>query len=270
MGKDSSSGKIESRVWRAMLAYSFFRWESAVNLAIALVLSVLLPAPFPWWQWWYWLVLGGISEALIVLTSLTDRTTGEQVAAAMFREQFDPNRLRSNKYRERLEKALEYQRRIDDEVRRQPAGVLRDRLRYTTDQIGSWIAAIYRLARRLEDYEADKVIGQDMRSVPLAIQNYRERLAQETDEAVREQARQAIASKEAQWANLQKLQNTMEKADFQLEQTLASLGTVYSQMLLIGARDTQDDKAQRLRQDITDQVKSLEDLMQAMDEVYAG
>jgi uncharacterized protein YoxC len=39
-------------------------------------------------------------------------------------------------------------------------------------------------------------------------------------------------------------------------------------MLLIGARDTQGDKAQRLREDITEQVKSLQDLVQAMDEVY--
>jgi hypothetical protein len=268
MGKNSDGGKLEDRAWRAMLAYSFFRWESAVNLALTLILAVLLPNPFPWWRWWYWLILGGVAEALIVTTSLTDQVTGARVVSAMLREQFNPRRLRSVKYRERLEKALEYQQRIEGAVLGQPDGVLRDRLRYTTDEVGEWIAAIYRLAGRLDDYEADKVIEQDMRSVPLAIKNYRERLKQEDDEAVKEQMQQAIQSKEAQWANLQKLQNTMEKAEFQLEQTLSALGTVYSQMLLIGARDTQGDKAQRLREDITEQVKSLQDLVQAMDEVY--
>jgi hypothetical protein len=247
MGKNSDGGKLEDRAWRAMLAYSFFRWESAVNLALTLILAVLLPNPFPWWRWWYWLILGGVAEALIVTTSLTDQVTGARVVSAMLREQFNPRRLRSVKYRERLEKALEYQQRIEGAVLGQPDGVLRDRLRYTTDEVGEWIAAIYRLAGRLDDYEADKVIEQDMRSVPLAIKNYRERLKQEDDEAVKEQMQQAIQSKEAQWANLQKLQNTMEKAEFQLEQTLSALGTVYSQMLLIGARDTQGDKAGRSR-----------------------
>jgi hypothetical protein len=268
MDKDSGE-KLEERAWRAMLAYSFFRWESAANLALTLILAVLLPDPFPWWRWWYWLILGGVAEALIVATSLTDQATGARVVSDMLREQFNPRRLRSEKHRERLEKALEYQRRIEAAVRDQPASVLRDRLRYMSDEVGEWIAAIYRLASRLDEYEADVVINQDMRSVPLAIKNYRQRLKQEDDEAVKEQMRQTIRSKEAQWDYLQKLQNTMEKAEFQLEQTLSALGTVYSQMLLIGARDTQGDKAQRLREDVGEQVKSLQDLIQAMDEVYA-
>jgi DNA repair exonuclease SbcCD ATPase subunit len=270
MSKDSDGGKLEDRAWRAMLAYSFFRWESAVNLALALIMAVILPNPFPWWRWWYWLILGGVAEVLIVVTSLTDQATGARVVAAVLREQFNPRHLRSEKYRERVEKALEYQRRIEDAVRNQPAGVLRDRLRYMTDGINEWIAAIHRLASGLDAYEADEVIKQDMRSVPLAIKNYRERLKQEDDEAVKEQVQEAIRSKKEQWANLQKLQNTMEKAEFQLEQTLSALGTVYSQMLLIGARGAQGDKAQRLREDITEQVESLQDLIQAMDEVYAA
>jgi hypothetical protein len=59
----------------------------------------------------------------------------------------------------------------------------------------------------------------------------------------------------------------MERVNYQLEQTTA-LGTVYSQLLLVGAKDIDSGKAQRLRQDIAEQVSSLQDLSLSLDEVY--
>lgn len=61
----------------------------------------------------------------------------------------------------------------------------------------------------------------------------------------------------------------MQRAELQLESTLSALGTVYSQTLLVGAKDIDSSRAKRLREDIADQVVSLEDLLTSMDEVYA-
>jgi len=79
--------------------------------------------------------------------------------------------------------------------------------------------------------------------------------------------RETIRSKEAQWENLQKLQNTMEKAEFQLEDTLAALGTLYTQLQLIGAKDVDSGHTQRLQEDIAGQIASLQDIAEAMDSV---
>ena len=79
--------------------------------------------------------------------------------------------------------------------------------------------------------------------------------------------RETIRSKEAQWENLQKLQNTMEKAEFQLEDTLAALGTLYTQLQLIGAKDVDSGRTQRLQEDIAGQIASLQDVAEAMDSV---
>jgi Sec-independent protein translocase protein TatA len=269
MAQGNLRKELESRAWWAMLSYAFFRWESAFTLSLTMILAVLLPHPFSWWDWWYWLILGGIAEVLIIVTSLTDPMTGARVVAAMFREEFNPRNLRSTNYRSRMEKALEYQQRIEKAVYDNPDSMLRDRLRDITSGVGDWIRAIYLLARRLDAYDADEVIKQDILSVPKAVENFKKRLKEEEDEAVRQQLQETINSKEAQWANLRQLQNIMEKAEYQLEATLSALGTVYSQLLLIGARDTQGDQAQRLRQDIADQVAALQDLVQAVDEVYA-
>jgi hypothetical protein len=60
----------------------------------------------------------------------------------------------------------------------------------------------------------------------------------------------------------------MERAELQLDDTLSAMGTIYAQMQLIGAKDIDSGRAQRLRQDIADQVHSLHDIVQTMDEVY--
>jgi hypothetical protein len=60
----------------------------------------------------------------------------------------------------------------------------------------------------------------------------------------------------------------MERGQFQLESTITAMGTVYSQMLLLGSRDIASGRAQRLQQDVDDQVQALQDVVHTMDEVY--
>ncbi len=267
--------ELRSRALQAMLSHAFFRWESAVTIAIFFIvlpaLTLLLgPSWIPWLPWWAWLLAGAVAETAIVWASLFDEATAARVVADMFRRQFDPRTLRRANLRDRVEKALEYRVHIEEVVQRTQKGVLREHLMETARQITTWIEQVYLLAQRLDAYESDPVLEQDLRSVPLAIKNFRKRLETEDDEAVRAQLQETIASKEAQWANLQRLQNTMEKAEYQLENTLAAMGTVYAQLQLMGAKDIDSGRAQRLREDISEQVAALQDVLETMDEVYSG
>jgi hypothetical protein len=176
--------------------------------------------------------------------------------------------LRSRKLKAQLNKALEYEGLIVSTIHRTRAGVLHDRLARAIEPVDEWIQAIYRLATRLDVYEQNRVIKRDLRSVPLAIENFRQRLAAENDSAVQETLRKTIADKERQWEHLNHLQNTMEKAEYQMESTLAALGTVYAQVQTLDLRGAEKGRAERLREEIDEQVAQLEDLSEAMDEVY--
>ena len=46
------------------------------------------------------------------------------------------------------------------------------------------------------------------------------------------------------------------------------MGTVYSQLLLMDAKDIDSGKYQRLQDDIAEEVKGLREIADAMDEVY--
>ena len=48
------------------------------------------------------------------------------------------------------------------------------------------------------------------------------------------------------------------------------LGTVYAQLQAIDVRGAEKGRAERLRQEIDEQVVQLQDLSEAMDEVYAA
>jgi hypothetical protein len=62
----------------------------------------------------------------------------------------------------------------------------------------------------------------------------------------------------------------MSRANLQLENTLAAMGTVYMQVRLLGAKDVDSGRVQRLQADMSEQVSALEDVSAAMDEVYAA
>jgi len=259
---------LEERAWGALISYALFRWESGVVIATTILLTYFYPRPFVWWPAWGWVLLGGVTEVLIVWTSLTDARTGQQVVADMLHERYNPSRIHTKDYRRQMERALTYRRRIDEVVQANPVGVLGDHLGDKLGALETWLDSIYRLAQRLDRYARDKLIEEDRVTVQADLQDLQTRLRHEKSPDVRAEIEQAIAQKKTQQETLEKLQDTMDKAAYQLETTVSALGTVYSQIQLIGARKAEGGRAERLRQDIADQVNSLQDLLATMDEVY--
>jgi hypothetical protein len=271
--RNSLANQLERRARRAIFWHALLRWESAVMIALTLVISfflglLALVGLFPLWWMFVALGIGLLTEGIIFASSLTDEEENAQIVAAMLREQYSPKRLRSLKLQTQLKKALEYEGLIANTIRRTQQGVLRDRLARATEPVDDWIKAIHRLATYLDTYELNPIIKRDLRSVPRAIENFKERLAKEDDPTVQATLRKTIADKERQWEHLSKLQNTMEKAEYQLESTLAALGTVYAQLQTIDLQGAEKGRADRLRQEIDEQVAQLQDVSEAMDEVY--
>ena len=262
------SSKLHTQATRALISHAIFRSESAFTIALTILLVALFPHPFPWWPGWAWVVLGLVAEGLIIATSLTDPKTGQQVVADMLRQQFNPRSLRTPQAREWVERALEYREKVEEAIRQQHEGVLKAHLQDTAPRIDDWLAHIFNLAQRLDRYAQDPIVARDSRDLPRELAQMRERLEREDDSSVREQVQEAIRQKGAQQANLKQLENTMERAEFRLKETLAALGTLYSQVLLLDAGAADSGRMQRLQEDIAQQVAALQDTNKAMDEVY--
>jgi len=273
MKQSSFQDELEKKAGRAILTRSVYRWESAVIIALALSLALLslvgvIPALFGVFQWWFWLILGALGEAGFVWSSVKDPEFRAKAVGEMFREKFNADEVQNKALQQRVEKALEYRDRIDEAITKSKAGVMREHMTDVSQGITTWMESVFRLARRLDAYMADETLRQDLQAVEPAIESLKRRLAVEDDDTVKRQISQTIAQKQIQRDNLRKLRNVMEQGQFQLESTITAMGTVYSQMMLLSSRDIASGRAQRLQQDVDDQVQALQDVVQTMDEVY--
>ena len=124
------------------------------------------------------------------------------------------------------------------------------------------------MALRLDAFNIDRTIQQDLKSVRADLAAYEQQLKAMGEGRLREQMQDMYQAKRAQWESLKNLQDTMARARLQMDSTLTALGTIYSQMLLIGVKDIDSGRAQRLREDIAEEIKGLHDVVAAMDEVY--
>lgn len=259
--------KLQKKAQSAILQYAFFRWESAVVLAGTIVLTLLFPHPFPWWPVWGWPLLGALGIAGIFVSSITDAEANARVLLTLFQRQFDPAEIEDEDLRREVESALAYQRRIERLIREQRSGVLRDRLEDTANQLSDWIANVYTLAVKLDAYRHDELLARERQAVPREIEALTTRRDRERDPELRRELDQVLESKGTQWRTLRTLDARMKQAELRLEQSTTALSTVYSQIQLVGARDVNSGRSERLEADIREEIDQLNDLISSIDEV---
>ncbi len=267
MPNDVNRRNIDQRALGAMLSNAFFTWPSAVNIAFFLVMYFLVPLPFAFWQSWMWLAAGLLAEAAYLVATVTDPEAGRRAVAQMLTEKFNPSTIHNLSARQRMQKAIEYKTLIDKFVAAQ-GGALKVSLEQTAGEINDWIARIYRLAKNIDTFESNSIIDRDRRSVPTELADLKRRLNAETDPGIKAELNEAIQIRQRLSDNLQSIANTAKRAEIQMDNTLAQLGTVYAQMQLIDAKDLDSGRAQRLRDSIREEIASLSDTISAMDDVY--
>lgn len=260
--------EIQKRAQSAILQYAVFRWESALIIALAILLFVFVPHPFPWWHPLLWLALGLLGLAALVYSSLTDADANAKVVLRLFQEQYDPSRIKDKALRQDVDTALEYQRRIEMQVRQQQRPLFRQRMEETANQLTDWVANLYALALRLDSYRRDDLLAQQRSTLPQELQKLTEQRKRSTNADTQAQLDQVVAGKTRQWQTLRDLDERMTQASLQMQQSLTALATIYSQIQLVDAQQVESGRTERLQQDIQNEVNRLGDLVNSINEVY--
>lgn len=168
-----------------------------------------------------------------------------------------------------LDKAAAYQEQIDNLIQASTDANTRARLQELAKQVDEWVKAIEDLARRIDNFQQDSLIRQDLESVPQAISDLTARLEQESDPAIRGQLERTLANRKNQLSALQRLEHIIKHAELQLEGTLSALGTIYSQVLTGQSTDHVADYS-RLSAEVDEEVRALQDRLEALEEVKLG
>jgi hypothetical protein len=260
---------LRQRTFWALLQNAVFSPLSGLIIALAILLiglgvgvPVVNAPPYAW--------LVGLAPLWLVAVAVNvvSKQAGEQAASQVMRDEYDITRIANPHLRTVVSQAVAYRERIDKAVGQFDTPAMRGRLQDVANQVDEWVGRIYTLARRLDTYRNDSIISNDMTGVPQAIKQLQVKLNAETDASVKQDIQDTIARRQEQFKTLRNLDNAMDRAELQLENTLTALGTVYSQMLLLDARDVDSAKTQRLRDSIADQLASLTDIQSSLDEVY--
>jgi TolA-binding protein len=168
-----------------------------------------------------------------------------------------------------LDKAHLYKEQIESYIQATSDPHSQSRLQDLSDQISQWTEAIEAMARRIDSFQQNPVINQDLKSVPQAIKKLETQLDRETDPTICAELERTLANRKNQLATLQRLENTMKQAEIKMESTLASLGTIYSQLLTSQSTDHVADYS-RLSTEVNEEVQILQDHLEALGEVKLG
>lgn len=261
---------LQQQAQSAILQYALFRWESGIVIALTMVLFFVLRRPFYWWPPFGWPLLGLAALFLLVYSSINDAETNARMLLELFQEQFNPREIRDKELRNDFETALEYQRRIETEIAKQREGLIRDRLESTANQITDWLSNMYQLAQRVDSYRANDLLARERNELPIELERLTAQRKFETNQVLQQQLDEVIAGKGKHWQSLRELDARMKQAALQLEQSLTALATVYSQVQLIDAQSINSGRAERLQDDIREQVERLNDLVSSINEVYGN
>ncbi|MFN2138748.1 MAG: hypothetical protein ACK2UK_22520 [Candidatus Promineifilaceae bacterium] len=264
---------IQERVRQALFREAIFRPESALVISIALLLAVFAPQVdfLSFIPWWIWVLGGAAAEAALVYSSLTDPEFGRKVAAKVLHTEFEPGQLADRRLQQRMSEALDYRVRIENAIQQQDDSLIKDELSQTAAQMDEWLEHIYHLAVRIDRYQRDRdVLQRDYDRTRQRIAELDQQLAGELNPTVRAQISATLDSLKQQQSTLEKLRDTIRRADLQFEATVTHLGTIYSQTMLVDAKDIDSSQARRLRLEMSDEVNEIQDILLAMDEVYAS
>jgi hypothetical protein len=269
----SEKENVRQKVLGTLMLNALLRWETFVTLLISMILfigvgdfqllSLTLPA-------WFWLILGGAAESALIWSTLTDPEETNQAIAREFENKYELAHIRNTVSRERLKKALEYRRNMMV-LQKQRKGAGRAQFDDTITDVNDWIASMYDLAEHIDSFEGNALFEADFKMVPQQIEKVKVRIERERDERVRSDLEGQLKLLEQQRLNLEATKNSIKRAEIALESTLSSLGTLYAQMSLLGTKTggTDSSRFQRLRLEIKDEINSIQDTIEAMDEVHS-
>ena len=181
----------------------------------------------------------------------------------------DQNYITSKTIKMHLDKAQAYKEQIHNIIQATPDEDVNVRLRDLVTQVDEWAQAIEDLAVRVDKFQQNTLIHQDLESVPEHIVDLENRLQDETNPTNRAELERTLNNRRSQLASLQQLENTMKRAEIQIESTLSALGTIYSQ-ILTGQSTNHVADYSRLSEDVDEEVQSLQDQLEALEEVKLG
>jgi len=143
--------ELKKRAQSAILKKAFLGCGNISVALLALFLAPLIGLVFGSW-WWALLVIALGAAAFFGAGAFRAQRANlnAQAIASALEAKFQSAKIRQKRLRDKTDKALEYFQEIEEAVEQTKEGLLRDRLRRSSDDVLDWVVSIYELAARMQ------------------------------------------------------------------------------------------------------------------------
>ena len=97
----------------ALIQQALLRWENAVLIALAILLTAFFPRPFDFWPDWGWGVLALVGVVAITLTSLGESDVQSAAIDGLLYEEYNPAEIKTTNLRAIFLQSLKYRSTVD-------------------------------------------------------------------------------------------------------------------------------------------------------------
>ena len=162
-----------------------------------------------------------------------------------------------------LDQAYQYQNNIEVMAANAPVdSVERMRLELLSEKVAEWTEMIAQIVDRAVSQQSDPLIEAERKRVPEAIKRLEKQLDKASDPALRKKLASTLENRQRQLAQLEQTANNRQIAELKVENALAQLGIIYSQVHS-GRYIAERSGYERLSAEINDEIHTLEDYLDA-------
>jgi hypothetical protein len=259
---------MKNKLKFALIQQAALRWENAVLIALAILLTAFIPQPFDFWPVWGWGALALVGVAAITLTSLSEPAVQSAAIDDLLYTEYSPDLIKTPAIRASFMQSVNYRHTIEQMVSRTADGTVKTRLSDLSDKVNQWTGYIYQLARVLDDYQRDPMLRKDPAAIQAELSRIQTSMAAQRDAGVLAESKNLVASKQKYLQTSLALKDKMQAASLQLEQSLDAMATIYTQFKLLETRDMESVNTQAMDHDIDEQVSRMGDLIDGLQKAY--
>lgn len=259
---------MKNKVRFALIQQALMRWENAVLIAMAILLTAFWRNPFDFWPDWGWGALALVGVLAITLTSLGETSVQAAAITDVLYQEYNPGEIKTPAIRASFQQSLKYRSTIEQMITASRDGVVKTRLTDLGDKVNQWTGYMFELARMLDAYQRDALLRKDPAAIQADLKRIQSGMAAETSQDLIDESKNLIASKQKYMQTSEALQDKMQAAAMQLEQSLDAMATIYTQLKLLETRDLDSVNTQAIDHDIDEQVSRMGDLIDGLQKAY--
>ena len=178
-----------------------------------------------------------------------------------------PVQKTSGPFANELQQAHRYQQNIAQMVQAAPADSMeRIRLEQLNGRVTDWVHMIEEIVAHAQNQQEDRLLSEERKRVPEAIKRLEKQLKETDDPVLRQKLERTLTNRQRQLEQLDVSTRNRQLAELKVENTLAQLGIIYSQ-LRSGSYMNQTSSYERLSAEINDEVLALGDYLETLDEL---